>query len=45
MAQKTHEEYSIGEKFLSCARAMTEADLVNSTCLAGLKLPLFIDVE
>ena len=45
MAQKTYEEYSIGEKFVSYARTMTEADLVNYTNLAGLKLPLFIDVE
>ncbi len=45
MAQKTYEEYSIGEKFTSYARTMTEADLVNYTCLAGLKLPLFIDDE
>jgi len=45
LAQKTYEEYSIGEKFTSYARTMTEADLVNYTCLAGLKLPLFIDDE
>ena len=45
MAQKTYEEYSVGEKFVSYARTMTEADLVNYTNLAGLKLPLFIDVE
>lgn len=30
---------------MSYARTMTEADLVNYTNLAGLKLPLFIDVE
>ena len=45
MAQKTYEEYSIGETFKSYARTMTEADLVNYTNLAGLKLPLFIDAE
>lgn len=45
MAQKTYEEYTVGEKFVSYARTMTEADLVNYTNLAGLKLPLFIDVE
>lgn len=45
MAQKTYEEYSVEEKFVSYARTMTEADLVNYTCLAGLKLPLFIDAE
>lgn len=45
MAQKTYEEYSVGERFVSYARTMTEADLVNYTNLAGLKLPLFIDAE
>lgn len=45
MAQKTFEEYTVGEKFVSYARTMTEADLVNYTNLAGLKLPLFIDAE
>lgn len=45
MAQKTYEEYSLGEKFQSYARIMTETDLVNYTNLAGLKLPLFIDEE
>lgn len=45
MAQKTYEEYSLGEKFQSYSRYMTEADLVNYTNLAGLKLPLFIDEE
>ena len=45
MADKTYEEYSIGEKFVSYARTITEADLVNFTSLAGLKSPLFIDDE
>jgi acyl dehydratase len=45
VAQKTFEEYSVGEQFVSYARTMTEADLVNYTNLAGLKLPLFIDAE
>jgi acyl dehydratase len=45
VAQKTYEEYSLGEKFHSYARIMTETDLVNYTNLAGLKLPLFIDEE
>lgn len=45
MAQKIYEEYSLGEKFQSYSRYMTEADLVNYTNLAGLKLPLFIDEE
>lgn len=45
MAQKTYDEYSLGEKFQSYARTITEADIVNYTCFAGLKLPLFIDEE
>lgn len=45
MAQKTYDEYSLGEKFHSYARTITEADIVNYTCFAGLKLPLFIDEE
>jgi acyl dehydratase len=45
LAQKTYDEYSLGEKFQSYARTITEADIVNYTCFAGLKLPLFIDEE
>jgi 3-hydroxybutyryl-CoA dehydratase len=45
VAQKTYEEYSIGEVFESYARTITEADIVNFTCFAGLKLPMFIDEE
>ena len=45
MAQKTYDEYVVGEEFESYARTMTETDLVNYTCFAGLKLPLFIDEE
>lgn len=45
MAQKTFESYQIGEVFESYARTITEADLVNYTCFAGLKLPMFIDEE
>lgn len=45
MAQKTYDEYSIGEVFESYARTITEADIVNYTCFAGLKLPMFIDEE
>lgn len=45
MEQKTFDEYEIGETFESYARTITEADLVNFTCFAGLKLPLFIDEE
>ena len=45
MAQKTYEEYSVGEVFESYGRTITEADIVNYTCFAGLKLPMFIDEE
>lgn len=45
MAQKTFEEYRVGEVFESYGRTITEADIVNFTCLAGLKLPMFIDEE
>jgi acyl dehydratase len=45
MAQKTFEEYRVGEVFESYARTITETDLVNFTCFAGLKLPMFIDEE
>lgn len=43
MAQKTFEEYKVGEEFVSYGRTITEADLTNYTNLAGLKLPMFID--
>jgi 3-hydroxybutyryl-CoA dehydratase len=45
MAQKTFDSYEIGEVFESYSRTITEADIVNYTCLAGLKLPMFIDEE
>ena len=45
MAQKTYDEYEVGEVFETYGRTITETDLVNFTCFAGLKLPLFIDEE
>lgn len=45
MKQKPFEEFTVGEVFESYARTITEADIVNFTCFAGLKLPLFIDEE
>jgi acyl dehydratase len=45
MPQKRFEEYIVGETFESYARTITEADIVNFTCFAGLKLPMFIDEE
>lgn len=45
MPQKIYEEYAVGEVFESYGRTVTEADIVNFTCFAGLKLPMFIDEE
>jgi 3-hydroxybutyryl-CoA dehydratase len=45
MPQKKYEDYRIGEQFESYGRTITEADIVNFTCFAGLKLPMFIDEE
>ena len=45
MPQKIYEQYVVGEVFESYARTITEADIVNFTCFAGLKLPMFIDEE
>lgn len=42
---KPFEEYRIGEAFESHARTITETDLVNFTCFAGLTMPMFIDEE
>jgi methionine synthase II (cobalamin-independent) len=45
LAQKQFEDYRLGEEFESYARTVTETDIVNFTCFAGLKLPMFIDEE
>ena len=45
MKQKPFDDFAVGEVFQSYARTITEADIVNFTCFAGLKLPLFIDEE
>ena len=45
MPQKIYEDYKVGEVFTSYGRTITEADIVNFTCFAGLKLPMFIDEE
>ena len=45
MPQKIYEQYVVGEVFESYGRTITEADIVNFTCFAGLKLPMFIDEE
>jgi acyl dehydratase len=41
--QKIYEQYRVSEVFESYGRTITEADIVNFTCFAGLKLPMFID--
>ena len=38
-------ELEIGQKFRTIGRTITEADIVQFTSLAGLKLPVFIDDE
>jgi 3-hydroxybutyryl-CoA dehydratase len=43
--QKPFDDYHVGETFDSYARTITETDIVNFTCFAGLKLPIFIDEE
>jgi 3-hydroxybutyryl-CoA dehydratase len=45
LAQKPFDDYHVGEVFESYARTITETDIVNFTCFAGLKLPIFIDEE
>ena len=45
MAPERFEDFHVGEVFRSYARTITETDIVNFTCLSGLKLPIFIDEE
>lgn len=45
MKQKAFPDIVIGETFESYGRTVTEADIVNFTGIAGLKLPIFIDAE
>lgn len=35
----------VGAEYRSYARTITETDLVNFTCFAGLRLPIFVDAE
>jgi 3-hydroxybutyryl-CoA dehydratase len=42
---KPFEDYRVGEVFESHARTITETDIVNFTCFAGLTMPMFIDEE
>jgi acyl dehydratase len=39
------EEFQVGQRFDTYGRTITEADIVQFTSLAGLKLPVFIDDE
>ncbi|HEY9468736.1 MAG TPA: MaoC family dehydratase [Propionibacteriaceae bacterium] len=45
MAEGCVHTYSIGDEFTSSSRTITETDIVNYVCLAGLRLPIFIDEE
>ena len=45
MKQKRFSEVALEEQFTSYGRTVTEADIVNFTSLAGLKLPIFIDAD
>lgn len=45
MKHRTFEQTRLDEDFSSYGRTVTEADIVNFTNLAGLKLPIFIDAE
>ncbi|MGA0569589.1 MaoC/PaaZ C-terminal domain-containing protein [Variovorax sp. VNK109] len=45
MKHRTFAQIELGESFESYGRTVTESDIVNFTCLAGLKLPIFIDAE
>ncbi len=45
MPARPFEEFEVGQAYDTYARTVTEADIVNFTCLAGLKLPVFIDDE
>ena len=45
MKHTRFEEIDLDEAFVSHGRTVTETDVVNFCALAGLKLPIFIDVE
>ena len=40
---QSFEMLEVGREYRSYSRTVTETDLVNFTCFAGLKLPIFID--
>ncbi len=43
MANRYLDDFNVGDEFKSYGRTVTEADIVNFTCLAGLKVPIFIN--
>lgn len=45
MKHLNFEDVRLDETFVSYGRTLTEADIVQFTNLAGLKLPIFIDAE
>ncbi|WP_297729043.1 MaoC/PaaZ C-terminal domain-containing protein [Limnohabitans sp. Rim8] len=45
MKQKSFNQIDLDENFISYGRTVTEADIVNMTGLAGVKLPIFLDAE
>mgnify|MGYP003439034601 CR=1 FL=1 len=45
MSNRSLDDLNPGDVFKSYGRTVTETDIVNFTCLAGLKLPIFINEE
>lgn len=45
MNPRYYDEFKVGEKFITGARTVTEADVVNFCGLAGIFDPLFVDEE
>lgn len=45
MSDRKFEQFVIGEHIKSHGRTITETDLVNFCCFAGLRLPMFVDEE
>ncbi len=43
MSNRYLDDFKVGDEFKSYGRTVTETDIVNFTCFAGLKLPIFIN--
>ena len=43
MTNRYLDDFNVGDALKSYGRTVTEADIVNFTCLAGLKVPIFIN--